>query len=35
MSLLSLCLKAKIKGEFFLFCDSPFHARITEGRYVS
>ena len=30
MPLLSLCLKAKIEGEFVLSHDSPFQARITE-----
>ena len=32
MSLLSFCLKAKIEGELFLSFDSPFQARVTEGR---
>ena len=33
MSLLSLCFfEIHIKGEFFLSSDSPFKARVTEGR---
>ena len=34
MSLLSLCLNVEkhVEGEFFLSSDSPFEARITEGR---